>query len=67
MKMKKIYIAGYNASWESSIDAVAQGKKVVVLLYDNKQPTVRMYNFAEDEAKEMQEVIDEWMADFYAD
>lgn len=64
--MSKIFIAGYNASWESSIDAVAQGKKVVVLVYDSKQPTVRMYNFAEDEAKEMQEVIDEWMADFYA-
>ena len=59
-------IAGYNASWESSIDAVAQGKKVVVLAYDNKQPSVKLYNFAEDEAKEMQEVIDEWMADFYA-
>ena len=60
-------IAGYNASWESSIDAVAQGKKVVVLVYNSKQPTVRMYNFAEDEAKEMQGIIDEWMADFYAD
>lgn len=60
-------IAGYNASWESSIDAVAQGKKVVVLVYDNKQPSVKLYNFSQDEAKEMQEVIDEWMADFYAD
>ena len=60
-------IAGYNASWESSIDAVAQGKKVVVLVYDNKQPSVKLYNFAEDEAKEMQGIIDKWMADFYAD
>lgn len=60
-------IAGYNASWESSIDAVAQGKKVVVLVYGNKQPSVKLYNFAEDEAKEMQGIIDEWMADFYAD
>ena len=60
-------VAGYNASWESSIDAVAQGKKVVVLVYDNKQPSVKLYNFSQDEAEEMQEVIDEWMADFYAD
>lgn len=59
-------IAGYNASWESSIDAVAQGKKVVVLVYNSKQPTVRMYNFTKSEAKEMQGIIDEWMADFYA-
>lgn len=59
-------IAGYNASWESSIDAVAQGKKVVVLVYNSKQPTVRMYNFTESEAKEMQGIIDEWVADFYA-
>lgn len=65
--MKKIYIAGYNASWATSLDAVAKGEKVIVLLYDNKQPSVKLYNFAEDEAKEMQEVIDEWMADFYAD
>ena len=28
--------------------------------------TIRMYNFAEDEAKEIQAVIDEWMVDFYA-
>ena len=60
-------IAGYNASWESSIDAVAQGEKVIVLVYNSKQPTVRMYNFTEDEAKETQGIIDEWMADFYAD
>ena len=60
-------IAGYNASWESSIDAVAQGKKVVVLVYNSKQPTVRMYNFTESEAKEMQGVIDEWLEEFYAD
>ena len=59
-------VAGYNASWESSIDAVAQGKKVVVLVYNSKQPTVRMYNFTESEAKEMRGIIDEWMADFYA-
>lgn len=60
-------VAGYNASWESSIDAVAQGKKVVVLVYDNKQPSVKLYNFSQDEAREMQGIIDEWMADFYAD
>lgn len=60
-------IAGYNASWEKSIDAVARGEKVIVLVYHSKQPTVRMYNFTEDEAKEMQGIIDEWMADFYAD
>ena len=59
-------VAGYNASWESSIDAVAQGKKVVVLVYDNKQPSVKLYNFSQDEAEEMQGIIDEWMADFYA-
>lgn len=59
-------IAGYNTSWENSLDAVARGEKVVVLVYDNKQPSVRMYNFAEDEAKEMQGIINEWMADFYA-
>ena len=60
-------IAGYNASWESSIDAVAQGKKVVVLVYNHKQPTVRMYNFTESEAKEMQGIIDEWLEECYAD
>ena len=60
-------IAGYNTSWQDSIDALAKGEKVIVLVYNSKQPTVRMYNFAEDEAKEMQEVIDEWMADFHAD
>ena len=60
-------VAGYNTSWQDSLDALAKGEKVIVLVYDSKQPTVRMYNFAEDEAKEMQEVIDEWMADFYAD
>lgn len=59
-------VAGYTDSWENSIDAVAKGEKVVVLVYDSKQPTVRMNNFAEDEAKEMQGIIDEWMADFYA-
>lgn len=59
-------IAGYNTSWENSIDAVAKGEKVIVLIYNNNQPTVRMYNVTEVEAKEMQEVIDEWMADFYA-
>ena len=50
-------IAGYTDSWESSIDAVAQGKKVVVLLYDNKQPSVKLYNFSQDEAKEMKSII----------
>ena len=59
-------VAGYNTSWQDSIDAVAKGEKVIVLVYHSKQPTVRMYNFAEDEAKEMQEIIDGWMADFYA-
>lgn len=59
-------VAGYNTSWQDSLDAVARGEKVVVLLYDNKQPSVKLYNFAEDEAKEMQEIIDEWMADFHA-
>lgn len=59
-------IAGYNTSWENSLDAVAKGEKVIVLVYDSKRPTIRMYNFAEDEAKEMQAVIDEWMVDFYA-
>lgn len=60
-------IAGHNASWENSIDAVARGEKVIVLVYNSKQPTIRMYNFTEDEAKETQGIIDEWMADFYAD
>ena len=60
-------IAGYTDSWESSIDAVAQGKKVVVLLYDNKQPSVKLYNFSQDEAEEMQGIIDEWLGEFYAD
>ena len=60
-------IAGYNASWESSIDAVARGEKVIVLVYDSKQPTVRMYNFSQDEAEEMQGIIDEWLEEFYAD
>ena len=60
-------IAGYTDSWESSIDAVAQGKKVVVLLYDNKQPSVKLYNFSQDEAEEMQGVISEWLEEFYAD
>lgn len=59
-------IAGYTDSWENSIDAAAKGEKVIVLVYDSKQPTIRMYNFAEDEAKEIQTVIDEWMVDFYA-
>ncbi len=59
-------VAGFTDSWESSIDAVAKGEKVIVLVYDSKQPTIRMYNFAEDEAKEIQAVIDEWMVDFYA-
>lgn len=59
-------VAGYNTSWENSIDAVAKGEKVIVLVYNSKQPTVRMYNFTEDEAKETQGIIDEWMADFYA-
>ena len=39
-------VSGYNTSWQDSIDAVAQGKKVVVLVYDNKQPSVKLYNFA---------------------
>lgn len=60
-------VAGYTDSWESSIDAVAQGKKVVVLVYNSKQPTVRMYNFTESEAKEMQGIVDEWLEEFYAD
>ena len=60
-------VAGYTDSWESSIDAVAQGKKVVVLVYNSKQPTVRMYNFSQDEAKEMKSIIDEWLEEFYAD
>ena len=59
-------IAGYNASWESSIDAVAQGKKVVVLVYNHKQPSVKLYNFSQDEAKEMKSSIDEWLGEFYA-
>ena len=59
-------IAGYNTSWQDSIDALAKGEKVVVLLYDNKQPSVKLYNFSQDEAEEMQGIIDEWMADFYA-
>ena len=59
-------VAGFTDSWESSIDAVAKGEKVIVLVYDSKQPTIRMYNFAEDEAKEIQAVFDEWMVDFYA-
>ena len=65
--MSKIYIAGYNASWATSLNAVAKGEKVIVLVYHSKQPTVRMYNFAEDEAKEMQGIIDEWLEEFYAD
>ena len=60
-------IAGYNASWEKSIDAVAQGKKVVVLVYNHKQPSVKLYNFSQDEAEEMQGVISEWLEEFYAD
>ena len=60
-------VAGYNTSWQDSIDALAKGEKVIVLVYDSKQPTVRMYNFAEDEAKEMQGIIDEWLEEFYAD
>lgn len=46
-------IAGCTDSWENSIDAVTKGEKVIVLVYDSKQPTIRMYNFAEDEAKEI--------------
>lgn len=59
-------IAGYNTSWENSIDAVARGEKVIVLVYNSKKPTVRMYNFNQNEAKEMQGVIDTWMEDYYA-
>lgn len=59
-------IAGYNTSWENSLDAVARGEKVIVFVYNNNQPTVRMYNVTEAEAKETQGIIDEWMADFYA-
>lgn len=59
-------VAEYTDSWESSIDAVAQGKKVVVLVYNHKQPSVKLYNFSHDEAKEMQSVIDEWLGEFYA-
>ena len=60
-------IAGYNTSWQDSIDALAKGEKVIVLVYDSKQPTVRMYNFSQDEAEEMQGIIDEWLEEFYAD
>ena len=60
-------IAGYNASWATSLDAVARGEKVIVLVYHSKQPTVRMYNFSQDEAEEMQGIIDEWLEEFYAD
>ena len=60
-------VAGYNTSWQDSIDALAKGEKVIVLVYDSKQPTVRMYNFTEDEAEEMQGIIDEWLEEFYAD
>ena len=60
-------IAGFNTSWENSIDALAKGEKVIVLVYDSKQPTVRMYNFSQDEAEEMQGIIDEWLEEFYAD
>ena len=60
-------IAGYNTSWQDSIDALAKGEKVVVLAYDNKQPSVKLYNFSQDEAEEMQGVISEWLEEFYAD
>lgn len=60
-------IAGFNTSWENSIDAVAKGERVVVLVYDNKQPSVKLYNFSQDEAEEMQGIIDEWLEEFYAD
>lgn len=60
-------VAGYNTSWQDSIDALAKGEKVVVLLYDNKQPSVKLYNFSQDEAEEMQGIIDEWLEEFYAD
>ena len=60
-------VAGYNTSWQDSIDAVAKGEKVIVLLYDNKQPSVKLYNFSQDEAEEMQGIIDEWLEEFYAD
>ena len=60
-------VAGYNTSWQDSIDALAKGEKVIVLVYDSKQPTVRMYNFSQDEAEEMQGIIDEWLEEFYAD
>ena len=60
-------IAGFNTSWENSIDAVAKRERVVVLVYDNKQPSVKLYNFSQDEAEEMQGIIDEWLEEFYAD
>ena len=60
-------VAGHNTSWQDSLDALAQGEKVVVLLYDNKQPSVKLYNFSQDEAEEMQGVISEWLEEFYAD
>ena len=60
-------IAGYNTSWENSLDAVARGEKVVVLVYNHKQPSVKLYNFSQDEAKEMKSIIDEWLEEFYAD
>ena len=60
-------VAGYNTSWQDSIDALAKGEKVVVLAYDNKQPSVKLYNFSQDEAEEMQGIIDEWLEEFYAD
>ena len=60
-------VAGYNTSWQDSIDALAKGERVVVLVYDNKQPSVKLYNFSQDEAEEMQGIIDEWLEEFYAD
>ena len=60
-------VAGYNTSWQDSIDALAKDEEVKVLVYDSKQPTVRMYNFSQDEAEEMQGIIDEWLEEFYAD
>ena len=60
-------VAGYTDSWESSIDAEKKKKKVVVLVYNHKQPSVKLYNFSQDEAKEMKSIIDEWLEEFYAD
>lgn len=62
----KMIVAGVNASFEESIDAVARGLEVVVLIYDSKKPSVRLYNFSPQDAEETMQIIDEWMAEYYA-